>query len=99
MRRKRDSASRKEIKTRLLQELVKKYGFEKKFIVKEIIEEKIKRASASELFSFALIKENIENEIKKIVIKKSGKGQNDKKLRMLNGNFAYNYLISKKCKE
>ena len=54
-------------------------------MVKEIIEERIKRATASELFSYALIKENIENEVKEIIGKKPGKKQKEKKIRMLDG--------------
>lgn len=95
MHRKRDSVSRNEIKSRLVQELVVKYGFEKKFMVKEIIEEKIRRTSASELFSYAYLKETIEDQINQIVIKKSGKDRNNKNIKMLNGKL----ILSSNLKE
>ena len=85
MKRPKRSASHKDMKIKLTRLLVKKYGFENKFLIKETIESFVNNARPAELFSVGVIQCKIDNEIQKILTKKKKAVPQKKKLDLLNG--------------
>jgi hypothetical protein len=76
---------KKEVKAKLNSKLVKKFGFEQKFLIKEVLDSVINTAKTHELGSLKMLGIRSETEIKKRLVKKQSAISQKKKLNFLNG--------------
>jgi hypothetical protein len=78
---------KKEARTKLNSKLVKKFGFEQKFLIKEVLDSVLSNAKAYELGSLKILGIRSETEIKKRLMSKQSSISQKKKLNFLNGRF------------
>jgi hypothetical protein len=78
-------ASQKEVRMKLNNKLVKKFGFEQKFVIKEVLDSVLRKAKPHEFTSLRVLGFRSETEIKKRLHEKQTAISQKKKLQMLNG--------------
>ena len=76
---------KKEVRTKLNSKLVKKFGFEQKFLIKEVLDSVLNSAKPHEFFPLRILGLRSEGLIKKRLLAKQGSISKKKKLNFLNG--------------
>ena len=81
---------KKEARAKLNSKLVKKFGFEQKFLIKEVLDSILTKAKTHELGSLKILGMRSETEIKKRLMVKQTAVSQKKKLNFLNGKKNFN---------
>lgn len=79
-------SQKKEARTRLNSKLVKKFGFEQKFLIKEVLDSVLEAAQAHEFSSLKMLGLRSEAEIKKRLVAKQSAMSQKKKMNLLNSS-------------
>lgn len=79
--------SQKQVRMKLNNKLVKKFGFEQKFVIKEVLDSVLGAAKPHEFASLRILGLRSEAQVKKKLQEKQTAVSQKKKLQMLNGKW------------